>query len=199
MYHEALAGNTPGLSPGIAGLCPVRYALKGGVPGIGHDRRFANGSSITGLPRDGFVRRAWRTQTMIWAMTWACSCALAAQVKMCPGEHGGFVCTTPAYRRAGLDAGGNLTSLRRRPHGVPGTAGGFVHAGHFVRLKTMQQTGPDAVAAEGKRRARARRPRSASTIVSSRTASSWSSGRSSLALAASPGRLRLPWRRCATP
>jgi hypothetical protein len=74
--------------------------------------------------------------------------SLAAPVSIGPGEHGGYVCTAPAYR-AELDAGGNLRSLRVGPTECLAGPAAFVHAGQFVKLKTVRQTGPDAAVAEG--------------------------------------------------
>ncbi len=67
---------------------------------------------------------------------------------------GGFTCTTPSYQ-AGVDGLGNLVSLRAggteflAPAGGTGPAGGFVHAGAFVPLKSVKQTAPDTLVAEG--------------------------------------------------
>ena len=71
-----------------------------------------------------------------------------------PTAQGGFLCKTEEYQ-AEVGKDGGLLSLRAggaeflSPVGGAGPAAGFVHGGQFVILKTVRQTAPDTLVAEG--------------------------------------------------
>jgi cephalosporin-C deacetylase len=69
-------------------------------------------------------------------------------------DWGGYLCRTPQYQ-AQVGKDGNLALLRAGAASFIQTAGpqapaaAFVHAGQFVALKTVRQTAPDTLVAEG--------------------------------------------------
>ena len=80
--------------------------------------------------------------------------ASSIPVRIEPSAQGGFLCKTEAYQ-AELGRSGELLSLRAgntdflSPAGGECPAAGFVHGGQVVALKTVKQTAPDTLVAEG--------------------------------------------------